>query len=400
MHRAPNQPLRVAFLYNHEAAHQVRHSAVVIPKLLERYSNLEITVLGTSDVLLDVVRDVCGGAMDRIEMIRLSRPGWRRALSPLLDKFSPFSRLDHLYSNRTIFARFDAVIVTEGTSLFLKKLRGLERLKVIRIDHGAGDRSIGFTPSFAGNDLVLIAGAKQRERFRKLGYLRDEQMAVVGYTKFDAVDVAGSRAARRLFPNDKPVVLYNPHPDASLSSWYKMGLDVLDFFHASNDYNLIFAPHVMLFKRRIHVSLETWAACLRRDLPARFLNCPHILVDTGSDASIDMTYTLAADIYLGDVSSQVYEFLIKRRPCIFLNAHDARWQNNDNYAFWQFGPVLDDVGQLDQTLSGLEAGYAAYRPVQEAAFRETFDLQPTASSVRAADAIARFLKAQARNGVH
>jgi hypothetical protein len=37
--------------------------------------------------------------------------------------------------------------------------------------------------------------------------------------------------------------------------------------------------------------------------------CPEIEVITGSDASIDMIYLLAADIYLGDVGSQVYEFL-------------------------------------------------------------------------------------------
>lgn len=29
-----------------------------------------------------------------------------------------------------------------------------------------------------------------------------------------------------------------------------------------------------------------------------------------------MTYTPAADIYLGDVSSQSYEFLLDPRPCL------------------------------------------------------------------------------------
>ncbi len=385
-------PLRLAFLYNHEGVHQVRHSAVVIPQLLQRYRDIQIAVLATSEALIETVRDVCGPELiDRVEVVRLGRPAWRKALAGVLDKVSPFSRLDHLFSNRDLFARFDAVIVTEGTSLFLKKLRGLEHLKIIRIDHGAGDRSIGFTPSFGRNDLVLIAGAKQRERFRQLGYLRDDQMAVVGYTKFDAVS-ATLREKRKLFPDDKPVVLYNPHPEPRLSSWYDMGLDVLDFFHASKDYNLIFAPHVMLFRRRLHISLESWAARFRRDLPARFRHCPHIHIDIGSSALVDMTYTLAADVYLGDVSSQVYEFLIHRRPCIFLNAHRARWQGNANYAFWNFGPVLDKVGYLDAALKDVTLSHARYKPIQEEAFQQTFDLQPTASSVRAADAIAGFLR--------
>lgn len=392
-HRATAaRSLRIAFLYNHEGVHQVRHSAVVIPQLLARHADVQITVLASSDALLQAVIDVCGpNLIGRVEIIKLERPRWRRQLASMLDKLSPFSRLDHLFSNRSVFARFDAVIVTEGTSLFLRKLPGLERLKIIRIDHGAGDRSIGFTRTFSGNDLVLIAGEKQRERFRQLGYLRDEQMAVVGYTKFDAVDAANTYRPR-FFTDDKPVVLYNPHPEPKLSSWYRMGIEVLDFFRANTDYNLIFAPHVMLFRRRLHISLESWVARFRRDLPKRFWECSNIHIDTGSSASVDMTYTLAADIYLGDVSSQVYEFLIKRRPCIFLNAHAARWQGNANYAFWNFGPVIEKVSDLGRALKEIAASQAQYQSIQEEAFRETFDLQPTASSARAADVIANFLR--------
>ena len=172
-----------------------------------------------------------------------------------------------------------------------------------------------------------------------------------------------------------------------------MGLDVLEYFYNSKDYNLIFAPHVMLFKRRIHMTLEGMALRLRRDLPEKYRHCPHILVDTGSPASFDMTYTLAADIYLGDVSSQVYEFLVSPRPCIFLNAHRAQWQNDPNYAFWGFGPVVDDIPALDSALKGAIADQAAYKPVQERAIAATFDLQPAPSSARAADAIGRFLGA-------
>lgn len=383
------RPLRIAFLYNHEGVHQVRHSAAVIPRLLERYSNLHISVLVTSDALLSAVSSVCGPLTSSLEFIRLSRPRWRYPIGQLLDRIGPFSRLDYLFSNRDLFSKFDAVIVTEGTSLFLKKLKGLENLKIIRIDHGAGDRSIGYQPSFSGNDLVLIAGEKQRDRFKKLGYLADDQMAVVGYTKFDAIDL--DRPKKKMFSEDRPTVLYNPHPEPRLSSWYKMGIEVLDFFSRSKDYNLIFAPHVMLFRRRFHVSLESLAVRWRRNLPQRFYECSNIFIDTGSAALVDMTYTMAADLYLGDVSSQVYEFLIRRRPCVFLNAHKAHWKEDPNYAFWKFGPVVEDVSQLDSALSASSVQHERYRPIQDCAFEETFDLQNVPSSVRAADTIASFL---------
>jgi hypothetical protein len=35
-----------------------------------------------------------------------------------------------------------------------------------------------------------------------------------------------------------------------------------------------------------------------------------VLVDTGSPQMIDMSHVAVADLYLGDVSSQVYEFLL------------------------------------------------------------------------------------------
>lgn len=386
--------MKVALLYNHEAGHQVRHSAAVIPALIARDPTLDVTVLVASESLLAIVQEVCGPAvMERCRIVKLNVPAWRRTLARILDPALPFSRLDHLYSNRDVFAGFDAVIVTEGTSLFLRKLRGLEHLKILRIDHGSGDRSIGFQPSYAANDLVLLSGSKQRERFLHLGYLRPAQVAVVGYPKFDTVDIAAGRK-RKLFADDKPVVLYNPHPEPRLSSWYDMGLDVLDYFYNSQDYNLIFAPHIMLFKRRVHFTLEGLSFGVRRDLPEKYLHCPHIHVDTGSAASLDMTYTLAADIYLGDASSQVYEFLVEPRPCVFLNGHQATWQGNPNYAFWQFGPVVDDIAGLDRALRSATVDQAIYRPIQQQAFEATFDLQTTPSAVRAAEAIASFLSAQ------
>jgi len=382
--------MRIAFLYNHEAGHQARHSAVVIPQLLARHPTIDVAVLATSDALLETVRAVAGPGAARCRFVKLHTPSWHKPFARVLDQIAPFSRMDQLYSNRHLFKSFDAVIVTEGTSLFLRKLRGLEHLKILRIDHGAGDRAIGFKPSFGKNDLVLIAGAKQRDRFLKLGYLRQDQIAVVGYPKFDTVDMAAT-GKRKFFDNSKPVVVYNPHPEPRLSSWYDMGLDVLEYFYRSSDYNLIFAPHVMLFRKRVHMTVEGWALKVRRDLPKRYFACPHIRIDTGSALSFDMTYILAADIYLGDVSSQVYEFMAVPRPSVFLNPQRRAWHDDPNYAFWHFGDVVSDIDALDAALKAAPENHVRYKPVQERAFAETFDLQQTPSATRAADAIAAFL---------
>ena len=166
---------------------------------------------------------------------------------------------------------------------------------------------------------------------------------------------------------------------------------MLEYFYNSKEYNLIFAPHVMLFLRRVHVSSEWFAARFRRDLPKKFLNCSNILIDIGSAASLNMTYTLAADIYIGDASSQVYEFLVRPRPCIFMNSHQASWRGDPNYMFWNFGPVIDDVNDLDKCLRNSQQDHARYKPVQEEKVKSTFDQQETPASARAAAAIASFL---------
>lgn len=69
-----------------------------------------------------------------------------------------------------------------------------------------------------------------------------------------------------------------------------------------------------------------------------------ILIDLGSKRLLDMSYTSGADIYLGDVSSQVYEFLDTPRPCAS-HAHAVAWQEDANYLFWTLGEVAGQRGR-------------------------------------------------------
>jgi len=76
-----------------------------------------------------------------------------------------------------------------------------------------------------------------------------------------------------------------------------------------------------------------------------------------------MDYTLNADIYLGDVSSQIYEFLIKPRLCVFLNSHHALWREDPNYQHWRCGPVLDKVSDLSSILENIEDTQKNYHDI-------------------------------------
>ena len=105
-----------------------------------------------------------------------------------------------------------------------------------------------------------------------------------------------------------------------------------------------------------------------------------------------MSYTLAADVYLGDVSSQICEFLVKPRPCLFANPHHVEWQTDPCYAAWHLGPVFESVDTLDRHLKQAIESHPRYRALQADYFRQTFDLSAVSSSHRAAQAIADFLR--------
>jgi CDP-glycerol glycerophosphotransferase (TagB/SpsB family) len=305
-------------------------------------------------------------------------------LDPFVSKFV-FARKDRILAdNLEFFAGLDALVATERHCARLRTKHHLTNLKLIHTRHGAGDRKGTTDAAMALFDLVLLPGCKYAERFSRLGYLRPGHFAIAGWPKFEAVR-AQNPVRRRVFANANPVVVYNPHFKQRVGSWARMGRSVLDFFVANPDYNLIFAPHLVLFKRRWRQGAP---------LPDSYRRAPNILIDTDSAALTDMTYLDAADIYLGDVSSQVYEFLIEPRPCIFLDAHGVDWKNDPHYAHWRFGPVVTDVARdLGSMLDEAFASHARYLPAQRAGFAETFHQDPASTAAqRGADAIADYLR--------
>ncbi|TAM10617.1 MAG: hypothetical protein EPN72_09105 [Nevskiaceae bacterium] len=379
--------MRVGFLYNHDQIHQVAHSLPIATALAREFPDVEVVLATTNDALDAAVdRLLAAGAGPRIGRVRLRlKSPLRRALSPLLNPLLPFDKAAIYGDNLAFFRSLDALVVTEKTSLLLKSRYGLGTLRLIHCRHGAGDRAIGFNAESARFDQVLVSGPKIRDRLIREAHVPAERISTVGYPKFDLLPATPPRLP--LQANGRPTVLYNPHPAPHLSSWYALGQAVLRYFRDSTRYNLIFAPHVMLFQRRWVPSLEHLGARHVGRVPQDILDCPHIHVDLGSPASTDMTYTQAADLYLGDASSQVYEFLQRPRPCVFLNPDHLQWRGDPNFAHWTAGPVVSDLAELDAALARSAGDVATYRPVQQQLFACSFDLNGEASSLRAARAI-------------
>jgi CDP-glycerol glycerophosphotransferase (TagB/SpsB family) len=376
--------MRVGFLFNHYAVHQVPHAAPYAFELSRNNSDFEVIIACSSDEQLQLAEKI--GALypgHHCTFKRLDPHPLYRLADPIVSRWTFGRKTLVLYQNLDFFRSLDVLVAPERHCMCLRSRFNLDNLTMIHTRHGAGDREGGFDERSGVFDLTILPGQKYVDRLTELGYLKSNRFAVAGWPKFEVVK--GLRPEkRRLFDNDNPVVVYNPHFDQTVSSWQDMGLKVFEFFAENRDYNLIFAPHVVLFMRdKRH----------KASLPRKFEKLPNVLIDKGSSASSDMTYIRAADLYLGDVSSQVYEFLLEPRPCVFLNGHGIAWKNDPYYFHWNLGQVVSDIDkELRAALDCAKTVHPDYLSQQKAAFEYTFHVEPdTTAAQRGATAIADFL---------
>jgi hypothetical protein len=365
---------RVCFLYIAQQ-HQVLHSLSIAHALARGWPGIDVDVAATTQDHLDYVGSLNGALGAPALPVKLLGPSWLRR-----GRKTPPKAL-MLAANAAALSRYDAIVAPERTSSLLRRL-GLRRQKLVYTQHGAGDRGGPFEPRLRLFDLVMAAGPAQRDRMVDDGWVKPDHCAMVGYPKFDMVEAmaaAGLTAPTPVFADKKPVAFFNPHFNATLGAWQAWGEKILAQFAADDRYNLIFAPHIRLFESADPATIPALAP---------YLNHPRIHIDLGSPAAIDMTYSRCSDLYLGDVSSQVYEFLREPRPCVFLNPSHADWAGDQSFRHWAYGPVLERPEGLINALDAARASHGSYAAAQAAGFAQTFDLQATPSSHRAAQAIA------------
>lgn len=367
--------MRVVFPYIAQF-HQIPHSLPIALELARRHPQVEVHVAYPharyGEFIARLAREYAPRARLHHHLLRLDPVNRARVRRGAV----AWKQLV-LLLNRTYFDGFDAVVTPERTSLFLRRI-GVRRPQLVWTRHGAGDREVGFSPDVHAFDFVMMAGRRIEQRLLARGLIRPGDYAVGVYAKFDLL--RPDAPAPRLFDNDRPTVLYNPHFRPALSSWPKLGMPVLEAFAQSTRYNLIFAPHVRLFdppRPADHAPFR------------RFEGLPHLRIDLGSERSIDMSYTRAADLYLGDVSSQVSEFVFRPRPCLFLDAHGVDWQRDPSYGFWNLGPVIRSAGRIEAEVDAAFARHGEFVEAQRRYVDETFEMEPgSCSAARGADAIA------------
>lgn len=308
----------------------------------------------------------------------------RNLLARIVERIKIFGFLKgSIYrSNAPEWLQYDAIFTVEDTAFRLFEGRpATARPKKIYMPHGAGDRAVGFSPRLRRFDYVLLPGAKSAERMLAMRLIRPDNHREVGLVKFETADRL-ARASGPLFETARPTVLYSAHKAPGLESWHSFIEPMLADFAASDAYNLIVAPHVKLFRRRSAKTKAYWQA----------RSTGNVLIDVGSDRSVDMSYMRAADIYVGDISSQVYEFLAQPRPCVFLNPHNVDWQDDPDFAHWHLGEVISRPEDLMPAIEAAPGRHHLYRDRQEVRAAASLGDRSPGAAARAAEAIIAFLQ--------
>jgi hypothetical protein len=351
--------LRIAFLALSQA-HQFLHWIPAALRLA-REPGVEVTVIGASRAGLNFIR-----SYDKDGLLRFRKLWVPRATRDSL--FTTPKRKWALRMHHREIGRYQVIVTTETTSSLLYDLPGFQS-KMIHLKHGAGDREGGYNPKHAHFDLTLVHGPKDKQRLIARGLATEDNCVVVGYGKFELTPPAPPQHRQRR------MALYNPHFDPAVSSWFSHGRKLVEAMGQIPEWDFVVAPHV---KTRDRLGIRSRHA--------------NVAIDMGSVRSIDMTYLEQADIYIGEASSQVYEFIRRPRPCIFLNFGQIDWREAENYAHWKFGQVIERPEDLRSALQRADELQPGYEAAQRAALAQSIDTNSELASERQARAILAFAR--------
>lgn len=368
--RAQNEPASIAFLFLGETL-LIPHLWPIAEALAAEAPDCAIDLWAATSAHEALLAQFVGERSSNGLRVRQA-PGFRHVGDdfavgrnpPLPPKLPMLARLASRLRGTNV------AVCAEQTSLWLPTLLPM-RTRFVKTSHGVGSMSARDDRRRRSAALTLVPSERERRTYLDRG-MDPDRIRATGYVK------SGFRHrthTRPFFANDRPVLLYAPHWQRHRSSWWQWGRALVEQLARQDSWNVILAPHQRLAERasNLRAVLESVAAL------------PHVHVDLDSFAMVDGSYTAAADLYLGDTSSQFVEFAARPRPAVFLNPDGVDWRADPSYAMWACGTVID---RLDGVLPAIaEAPKLAdrYRNIQGAYAQDSLgDVSGAAPAVAAA----------------
>lgn len=336
-------PRRIYFCYN-QSIHQIYHSIFVAIELSNLQKEYEVMVFSTSLEASSIIESELSLIPNNVKFVKIYHPRYSK---------TDFNVNWFVFLCRLRMHKPLAVVVTDYYDNVFRKL--LLKTFWIYIPHGIANRQFAFEEHVRDYDLVFLPGERDSEAFLKLlGGLK--KVEVLGYSKFDYFHYHSIRP-RILFKDVKPVILYNPHFEKSLSSFYDQGIELLRVLSCDGRYNVIFMPHPDLTRKHPRLIDEARAIA-----SVAVINRP----------KINLEYMATSDIYITDVSSSALEWLYFDKPTIFFNTKKVDWRQNPYYASWFCGEVVENLPQMMTAVESALKDPQKFAAERKALFDRTF----------------------------
>jgi hypothetical protein len=340
-------PSQVAFLFLGETL-LMPHLYPIVEALAAAEADLAIDLwvsTGTHEALLSSWLPAAAS------QVRIRRaPGFRDVQSSASGRNPDLPpKLPMLARLAPALARTRVCVCAEQTSLWLPTLLPM-RARFVKTSHGVGSMSARDDRRRRAAWRTLVPSERERATYLARG-MDPGRIVATGYVK---AGFRQRRVATNPFADTRPVVLYTPHWQRHRSSWWTWGAELVRRIVDDGRYNLIFAPHQRLLAKAPEM----------RALAAELADRPELYCDFDSFAGVDGSYTALADIYLGDTSSQVIEFLSRPRPSVFLNSGAAAWKDDPNYTMWRCGTVVDRLEEVLPALAAAPSEHVRFADLQ------------------------------------
>ena len=364
---------RVAFLFLGETL-LIPHLWPIVEALAARDPTVPIDLWVSTSVherLLGRWMDTFGPGA-RVHIRRA--PGFRRFPDDDSGRNPPLpAKLPMLLRLAPRLADARVAVCAELTSLWLPTMMPFLPIRFIKTAHGAGTIQRRTDPRRRATYRTLVPSAREWAEYMALGVPAAGVLAT-GYIK---TSFRHRTPRQHLFADGRPIIVYAPHWQEHRSSWWDWGRAIVAMLVAQDRYNVILAPHQRLAERDPGIRAVL-------DEAGRL---PHVHADIDSFATVDGSYTAAADIYLGDTSSQVVEYLARPRPCVFLNNRALDWRGEPDMSFWTCGEVVDSLDRLPGAIDEAERLHSSFAAVQRRFATTALGDISGAAPERAAEAI-------------
>jgi hypothetical protein len=221
----------------------------------------------------------------------------------------------------------------------IRYFRDLPGIKHIQVFHGISDKNYDFHTEVLEYDLFFIPGFEAYERYRRKGLLNKGTGFLVGCPKLDRVFQGVLKREEILeqlgLDPLRKTILYAPTwvDSGYSSSWKKFRHALLQ--NKPDGINLIVKLHPNLKKYRTQ-EVEAFKAKIGHFKDARFF-----------DSLPDVVPLMAAsDILVGDISSVTREYLVFRRPFVFLSNRPKWLWKRSKIVLWECGRVVRNPKKL------------------------------------------------------